>query len=211
VAVVTDGSVAMRGVATVLAEAGLGSVREYVRTEQLLINPYERPDTHPDVVVINLGDWGQHGFVQRIRPLVARHRVVAFCPRLGRPDVAGLLQAGVRGCVTWDATATMLVDAVRMVATLGFHLPSPAAGAAEQAAVTGRADRLGGRQTLTMREREVLQSVSTGLTHKEIARLLGLSKTTVDTYVQRIRQKLGVGNKAELARAAYRFGLCTDD
>jgi hypothetical protein len=78
VAVVTDGSVAMRGVATVLAEAGLGSVREYVRTEQLLINPYERPDTHPDVVVINLGDWGQHGFVQRIRPLVARHRVVAF-------------------------------------------------------------------------------------------------------------------------------------
>jgi DNA-binding NarL/FixJ family response regulator len=212
VAVVTDGSVAMRGVATVLTEAGLGSVREYARTEQLLISPYERPDDRPDVVVVNLGDWGQHGFVQRIRPLVARHRVVAFCPRLGRPDVAGLLQAGVRGCVTWDATATTLVDAVRMVATLGFQLPSPAAGPAEPVTVVaGRADRFGGRQTLTMREREVLQSVSTGLTHKEIARLLGLSKTTVDTYVQRIRQKLGVGNKAELARAAYRFGLCTDD
>jgi len=40
------------------------------------------------------------------------------------------------------------------------------------------------------------------LTHGQIATQLGISPHTVDTYVKRIRAKLGVGNKAELTRVA---------
>lgn len=55
---------------------------------------------------------------------------------------------------------------------------------------------------LSEREEQVLRQISTGLTHSQIATRLGISSHTVDTYVKRIRAKLGAGNKAELTRAA---------
>jgi DNA-binding NarL/FixJ family response regulator len=57
-------------------------------------------------------------------------------------------------------------------------------------------------KALSDREEEVLRQISEGLTHGQIARRLGISRHTVDTYVKRVRAKLGVGNKAELTRAA---------
>ena len=56
--------------------------------------------------------------------------------------------------------------------------------------------------TLSGREEQVLRQISRGLTHGQIATRLGISPHTVNTYVKRIRAKLGVGNKAELTRAA---------
>jgi len=55
---------------------------------------------------------------------------------------------------------------------------------------------------LSGRELQVLRQISRGLTHGQIATRLGISPHTVDTYVKRIRAKLGVGNKAELTRIA---------
>ncbi|MET7312321.1 LuxR C-terminal-related transcriptional regulator [Streptomyces sp. NPDC005571] len=55
---------------------------------------------------------------------------------------------------------------------------------------------------LSGREEQVLRNISLGLTHAQIATRLGISAHTVDTYVKRIRTKLGAGNKAELTRAA---------
>jgi len=55
---------------------------------------------------------------------------------------------------------------------------------------------------LSEREEQVLRRISRGLTHSQIATALGISPHTVDTYVKRIRAKLGAGNKAELTRAA---------
>ncbi|GAA3220868.1 helix-turn-helix domain-containing protein [Nonomuraea helvata] len=55
---------------------------------------------------------------------------------------------------------------------------------------------------LSARENEVLQRVADGLTQQQIARSMGISRHTVDTYLRRVRAKLGLGNKAELTRAA---------
>lgn len=56
--------------------------------------------------------------------------------------------------------------------------------------------------TLSTRESQVLGQIARGLTHGQIATRLGISPHTVDTYVKRIRTKLGIGNKAELTRFA---------
>jgi DNA-binding NarL/FixJ family response regulator len=63
---------------------------------------------------------------------------------------------------------------------------------------------------LSEREEQVLRQISRGLTHGQIATRLGISPHTVDTYVKRIRAKLGVGNKAELTRAALLGRLAVD-
>ncbi|MFE4577312.1 response regulator transcription factor [Streptomyces chartreusis] len=58
---------------------------------------------------------------------------------------------------------------------------------------------------LSPREQEVLRQIATGMTHSQVAYRIGISQHTVDTYVKRIRAKLGVGNKAQLVRAAIRL------
>jgi DNA-binding NarL/FixJ family response regulator len=58
------------------------------------------------------------------------------------------------------------------------------------------------RTSLSAREQETLAYIAHGLTHSQIAARMRVSKATVDTYVARIRGKLGLGNKAELALAA---------
>jgi DNA-binding NarL/FixJ family response regulator len=55
---------------------------------------------------------------------------------------------------------------------------------------------------LSPREMQVLGQIADGMTHNQIARKLGISPHTVDTYVKRIRSKLPVGNKADLTRVA---------
>src|SRR6185295_9601177 len=55
-------------------------------------------------------------------------------------------------------------------------------------------------ELLTPRERECLRLVDQHLSSKEIARKLGMSKTSVDTYCDRARRKLGVPDRYEAAR-----------
>ena len=52
---------------------------------------------------------------------------------------------------------------------------------------------------LCPRERQVASLVGLGLANKEIAARLDLSISTVKEYVERCFQKLGVGNRVELA------------
>ncbi len=60
---------------------------------------------------------------------------------------------------------------------------------------------------LTPRESDVVKLIVKGLRYKEIADDLGLSYETVNTYVGRIRRKLSVSSKTEIALWAVRNGI----
>ena len=60
---------------------------------------------------------------------------------------------------------------------------------------------------LTEREREVLKLVAEGYSGTEIAEQLIISPKTVDTYRERIMQKLGLRHRYELVRYALRKGM----
>jgi DNA-binding NarL/FixJ family response regulator len=57
------------------------------------------------------------------------------------------------------------------------------------------------------REQEVLVQIAKGLTDKEIARVLNVTPSTINTYKTRLREKLGLSSKAEMANFAVRMGL----
>lgn len=106
------------------------------------------------------------------------------------------MRAGAMGVVSKAETGENIVQALQTVAS-GRRLDSPEtklAPAAERTQMTVF--------QLSEREEQVLRQIAHGLTHGQIATRLGISPHTVDTYVKRIRSKLGVGNKAELTRAA---------
>ncbi|HWH00130.1 MAG TPA: helix-turn-helix transcriptional regulator [Pilimelia sp.] len=90
----------------------------------------------------------------------------------------------------------------------GTELAAVVQAAVLQAAVAAASPdpgHLDASQALSGRERQVLGCIANGFTHHQTARKLGISPHTVDTYIKRIRGKLGVGNKAELTRAAVGY------
>lgn len=105
-------------------------------------------------------------------------------------------RAGAQGAVQRRAPSSVMLQAIHAV-VVGGQFWSTADGATPAEAQ--------GREAagpLSRREWQVLRQISRGLTHSQVASALGISRHTVDTYVKRIRSKLGVGNKAELTRVA---------
>jgi len=110
------------------------------------------------------------------------------------------LQAGAAGVVRKSESGDRVVRAVQAVTAGTQVCPADTAPpVAPERTVAGC--------HLSDREDQVLRQISRGLTHSQIATRLGISPHTVDTYVKRIRAKLGAGNKAELTRAALLSGL----
>ena len=114
--------------------------------------------------------------------------------------VSGALQAGARGYILKGTSGPELVRIVQAVhqgdsyvtpglaARLLKHVP-------QQPVV--KAEKNGGACDLTLREEQVLDHVSRGLTNKEIANSLRLSEKTVKHYMTNILQKLNVRNRVE--------------
>lgn len=114
------------------------------------------------------------------------------------PEIAGeFLAAGAIGVVARREPAETVASAVRAMAG---GPPPRARGGTTPAPPDKRTTLM--EVVLSEREEQVLRYISHGLTHGQIATRLGISAHTVDTYVKRIRTKLGAGNKAELTRVA---------
>lgn len=120
-----------------------------------------------------------------------------------------LLQSGARGYLTRAAAERDLLDAVRTVARGVLYRcpiatgPRRTAGAVSDPRDVER-DRF---ERLTDREREVLVCTARGFSAPEIGARLQISAKTVDTYKQRIHEKLGVHHRTDYVRLALRLGL----
>jgi DNA-binding NarL/FixJ family response regulator len=68
-----------------------------------------------------------------------------------------------------------------------------------------------GRETLTPRQREVLQLIAEGQTTKEIATILNVSVKTVETHRMQLMERLNVHDVAGLVRYAIRIGLISPE
>ncbi len=61
--------------------------------------------------------------------------------------------------------------------------------------------------TLSPREKDVLQGLTSGFSNKEIARNLSISNSTVRTHISNIAEKLDVSGRTEIALTALKFGM----
>jgi len=139
-------------------------------------------------------DWGAYE-AREIEVQARTSAVLISSAAVSEADVLAALPVGV-GCV----------DGVRILAAGGCYLSAELA----DVLLTRTEDDVRGPhsagQRLAPREQEVLSLVALGLTQRQVATRLGVSATTVDTYMKRIRHKLGPGNKADLTRRALELG-----
>jgi DNA-binding NarL/FixJ family response regulator len=123
--------------------------------------------------------------------------------------LAEALKAGASGFLVKSAAHQELVDAVRATAYGDVYVR---AVAAHVLAKQMRTAKSGGQartlfEKLTDRERDVLRLVAEGYTAPAIGERLAISPKTVDTYKQRINEKVGLSARHDYVRFALRLGL----
>jgi DNA-binding NarL/FixJ family response regulator len=162
--------------------------------------------TKPDIVLVDITLRGSSG-LELIKDLKAQGLdipVLVLSMHAETLYAERVLRAGARGYISKEEACSTLSQAIRQVLSGRVYL--------SEAMTATLLDRVAGRKVqpttsrmelLADRELEVFQLIGKGKNGREIAQLLGLGETTVDTYRARIKEKLQLHSAAEVySRAA---------
>jgi len=165
----------------------------------------------PDVVIMDIGMPNLNGIEAARRILAANPRtaIVMLSMHQDESYVLRSLKAGAKGYLLKDSLRNEVIDAIRAV----FHGRSFLTRKVSRMLQEDYMRQLESRglddsyDLLTDREREILQMVAEGKSNKEVAGLLNISQTTVETHRAHILQKLGLHSVPELILYAVRKGI----
>jgi DNA-binding NarL/FixJ family response regulator len=184
----------------VVAEAGNG--RDAVKQAEEL---------KPDIAILDVAMPLLNG-IEATRQIVKRSpstRVLVLTMHSDEAYVNQILKAGATGYLLKDSADVDLIQAVAAVSQ-GKSFFSPAIARlmlddhVRQLADRGITDRF---ESLSEREREIFQLIAEGKANKEIAHILSISPSTVETHRARIMEKLDVHSAAEIVLYAVRRGV----
>lgn len=203
-----DHGIVRRGLRSLLEEAGHSVVAEAADGLEAVRLCEEH---RPDLLILDIG-----------MPKLSGIEVAARAQKLDRPPAVIILSmhadesyilrslaAGARAYLLKDATDEDLLPAVRAVASgKPFFSPAVTAVLVEDFMRTlqkrGLTDSY---HLLTDREKEVLHLLAEGRSNKEVATLLDLGLSTVETHRANLMQKLNLHNTAEIVLYAVRKGI----
>lgn len=165
----------------------------------------------PDVVILDVGMPKLNGIevADRLQKAQPRPSVIVLSMHADESYIIRALAAGARAYLLKDATDEDLIPALKAVAAgKPFFSPTVTGVLVEdyvrQLQSRGLTDSY---HLLTDREKEVLQLLAEGRTNKEVATLLDLGVSTVETHRGNLMQKLNLHNTAEIVLYAVRKGI----
>ncbi|MFB6610664.1 response regulator [Agromyces sp. NPDC056379] len=222
VLVVDDQSLVRGGFRTILdSEDGIEVVGEAANGEEAIAAV---ADLSPDVVCMDVQMPGMDGLeaTRRITADEASAAAVLVLTTFNREDyLFAALEAGASGFLLKNSSPEQLIEAVQVVAR-GDALLSPdvtrrvieavaSRPRAEPAELAIPAERepkpASELDTLTDREREVLEHLALGLSNAEIAERLWVGEATVKTHVSKVLMKLGLRDRVHAVVYAYEHGV----
>ena len=168
----------------------------------------------PDVVIMDLDMPGGDGTTatREIAKLEHPPRVLILTMHTEEERLIPLLEGGASGFLSKDTAELEFVEAIRVVAggevfvrpTVARLLAANARPHSQRSLIDEAREKLA---LLSGREQSVLRGIAEGYSGVEIGRMLGITPKTVDTYKNRIGQKLGFTHRTDYVRFALRLGL----
>jgi DNA-binding NarL/FixJ family response regulator len=173
--------------------------REAVREAQRLL---------PDVVVMDIAMPGLNGIeaTLQIQEVSPPPRILILSMHSTTEHIFRALQAGARGYLLKDSAGKEVVEAVRVVHAGRRYLSQKIAATVIDDYIAER-HRTSPLDSLSRRERQILQLIAEGKTSAEVGAILFLSPKTVDTYRSRMMHKLGIGDLPKLVKFAIQNGI----
>ncbi|WP_411282067.1 response regulator [Gemmatimonas sp.] len=183
----------------------------------------ERVDPHVIVMDLSMPDMDGLTATRELQKANARRtptpgepitrRVLVLTMHTEDEHLVALLEAGAGGYLLKSVADRELVDAVRTVAAGDVYVQPTAARALARglARRDGNAEERARFEKLTDREQVVLKMVAQGFTAPEIGEHLTISPKTVDTYKQRIGEKLGLSHRSDYVKFALKLGILKND
>ena len=161
-----------------------------------------------DIIIMDISLPGLSGIEATQQVLDARPeaQVVILSMHSSPEHVYQAFRAGAHGYVLKESAGKELVDAVRVVHAGRSYLSAKLSGSVVEQYLRERRTT-SPLESLSMRERQVLELIVDGYSSVEVATTLALSPKSVDTYRSRIMRKLGIGDLPGLVKFAIRHGL----
>ena len=203
-----DHGIVRRGLRSLLEETGHSVVAEAADGLEAVRLCEEH---RPDLVIIDIGMPKLSGIevAARAQKLDRPPAVIILSMHADESYIIRALAAGARAYLLKDATDEDLLPAIRAVMSgKPFFSPAVTAVLVEDYMRTlqkrGLTDSY---HLLTDREKEVLHLLAEGRSNKEVATLLDLGLSTVETHRANLMQKLNLHNTAEIVLYAVRKGI----
>lgn len=157
-------------------------------------------ELRPDIVILDLMMPGISGAAatKAIRSENTAIRIVILTTFGDPDDLALAVKNGANATLLKDTRTDDIIDALRKVAAGEEIIPQ---------SIRNMSDEDDSLTTLTDRQKEVLRSVSRGLTNADIAKQLGITEIGVQKHLKLIFTKLGAANRTEAAAIALRKHL----
>jgi RNA polymerase sigma factor (sigma-70 family) len=205
-----------------VVRAGLGPVLKRLDPDVTLLEAHDFPsalktaEENPDLdlLLLDLMMPGMDAFegLTAIRRLVPHVPLVVVSMIEDRQDVLRAAELGALGYIPKTANLDEMHGALRQVLSGAIYLP-PAIlrmtrSADESRTTSERSAALSDDawNSLTKRQRDVVDYLARGMTNAEIADELGLSESTIRVHVSTILERLKLNNRTQVAVWADRFG-----
>ena len=167
-------------------------------------------ELRPDIVIMDVAMADMNG-IEATRRIIAANpetKVLALSMHKEKRLIFEMFDAGAKGYLLKNCAFEEVMRAISVVQQGELYLSPKITGAVLQDYLERmRGGSAAERPSLTPREREVLQLIAEGKNVKEIAFLLDISVSTVETFRHLIMKKLKLKTVAELTRYAISEGI----
>lgn len=208
VLLVDDHSVVRAGLKSVLsATPDITIVGEASNGREAIASAHQ---LKPDVVVMDLSMPDTDGITATKEIVANEHtRVLILSMHAEEDYLVPAMEAGASGYLVKTQADRELVNAIRSIAHGEVYVQSSAARilAKKLSSKTPAANEKDRYEKLTGRERDVLRRVALGFSAPEIGEQLNISPKTVDTYKQRIHEKVDLSHRSQYVQFALKLGL----
>jgi DNA-binding NarL/FixJ family response regulator len=162
----------------------------------------------PDVAIVDISLRGSSGLelLKDIRAQGLTLPVLVLSMHAEELYAERALRAGAKGYIMKSEASSEVIEAIRTVQRGEVYVSRPMVGKIlMRMSSSPQKTEAVGVGALADRELEVFQLIGQGRNTREIAKLLNLGESTIETYRARIREKLGLRNTAELAQRAAQW------
>lgn len=170
----------------------------------------------PDVILMDvpLAEAGMLAVVSNLRLCAPKSKLIWFASSERSDDFADAMRLGCSGVICKDSPVELIVKSIRRVHAGEIWLDSITTAAIirrlafpEPVAIARPRPSTEDRGGLSGRERQITILIMRGLRNKEIARRMFISEQTVKNHIHNVFEKLGVGDRLELALYAVHHNM----